>query len=467
MKETHRNPKVSLLILTVVLFGILSVFIGCGFFGHDNNPPSIETITDETITDQTVTLAVNSRKTVEFFITDADDDDTHTVSASSENTTIATVSVADTTVTIKGIAAGSTTVTITATDDSGQDNAAANLVYEVTVIEPQVVASTSSPLTELSLNEAVVTLTLVGLTYDQQTLFYFSQFDAVTVSGIDGIRIKSTNSARVSDTVAKVTLIFSGNIDTDTTLIFTVEASAIAEYDGLPLTAQIPVTDAIDIQGPWLWIVAPTDPNAGGGVSTESDSLAELTDNEITETDVAQNGVNEGDIIGQFQWTSGLINNTHEACKQFCSVSFFGIGRGCATLCWLNNINDVFNALGFGTGGNIKSHTAYALINLVSPSNQNNAVMGVKSGDAIKIWLNGDVIHREAATVLGCRDIHVLGAFDPTVCTPDSDSPTEYSIPVKLKAGDNLLFVKVRQHGDYWGMAVRLLADFTTAIPKR
>ena len=288
MKETHRNPKVSLLILTVVLFGILSVFIGCGFFGHDNNPPSIETLTGETITDQTLTLAVNSRKTVEFFVTDVDDDDTHTVSASSEDTTVATASVADTAVTIKGLAAGSTTVTITATDDSGQDNAASSIVYEVNVIEPHVVASTPLPLTELSLNESVVTLTLVGLTYDQQALFYFSQFDTVTVSGIDDIRIKPTNSARVSDTVAKVSLIFSGNIDTDTTLIFTVEASAIAEYDGPPLTAQIPVTDAIDIQGPWLWIAAPTDPNAGGGVSTEIDSLAEASNGEITETEVAK-----------------------------------------------------------------------------------------------------------------------------------------------------------------------------------
>ena len=204
------------------------------FWTGDNNPPSIETLTDETITDQTLTLAVNSRKTVEFFVTDVDDDDTHTVSASSENTTIATASVADTAVTIKGLAAGSTTVTITATDDSGQDNAASSIVYEVNVIEPQVVASTSSPLTELSLDEGVVTLTLVGLTYDQQALFYFSQFDTVTVSGIDDIRIKPTNSARVSDTVAKVSLIFSGNIDTDTTLIFTVEAGAIAEYDGPP-----------------------------------------------------------------------------------------------------------------------------------------------------------------------------------------------------------------------------------------
>ena len=460
MKETHRNPKVSLLILTVVLFGIFSVLIGCG----DNSRPSIEAITDDTVTDRSLTLAVNSRKTVEFFIADADDDDTHTVSASSENTTVAAVSVDHITAdfTITGVGVGSTTVTVTATDDSGQDNSSAELVFEVTVVEPHVIASTSSPLTELSIKEEnVVTLTLVGLIYKRGSLRH-----GITVNGFHDVGTSEYRLDRVSDTVAEVT--FDGNFDThDAMLTFVVTASALAEYDGPPLTAQIPVTNAIDIQGPWLWIAAPTDPNAGGGVSTEIGSLVEASNGGVTETDVAQNGVNEGDIIGQFQWTSGLINNTHEACKQFCSVSFFGIGKGCATLCWLNNINDVFNALGFGTGGNIKSHTAYALINVVSPSNQNNAVMGVKSDDAIKVWLNGEVIHREAATVLGCRSIHVSGAFDPTVCTPDSDSPTEYSIPVKLKAGDNLLLVKVRQHGDYWGMAVRMIADFATAIPKR
>ena len=53
------------------------------------------------------------------------------------------------------------------------------------------------------------------------------------------------------------------------------------------------------------------------------------------------------------------------------------------------------------------------------------------------------------------------------VCTPDSASPATNSIPVKLRAGDNLLLIKVRQHGDFWDMVVSLAADFTTAIPKR
>ena len=461
MRKTDSSPNVSRLILMVVLFGISFVLIGCGFFEDDNNPPSIQTF-GETTTDRMLTLTVNSRRTVEVYITDADDDDTHTVGASSENTTVATVSVADTTLTIRGIAAGSTTVTVTATDDSGHDNAAASLVYAVTVIEPKVVVSTPAPLTEISLNESVVTLTLVGVTYDRHAASFTS--DAVTVSGIGDVRINRLSSGRISDTVIKVALIFSGNIDTDTTLTFTVAANGIAEYDGPPLTAQIPVVDAIDIQGPWLWMAVPTDPNVGGGVSTETDSLAEGSNGGITETDVAKKGVNEGDIIGQFQWRSGSIRNTHEECEEFCAAIIFG---GCATLCWSNNINDLLNPLGFGTGGNIEAHTAYALINLVSSSNQDNAVIGVKSGDSIKIWLNGEVIHREASTILECRSIHVPVAIDPWVCTPDPDSPSEYAIPVKLKAGDNLLLVKVRQHGDYWGMAVRLVADFTTAIPKR
>ena len=60
-----------------------------------------------------------------------------------------------------------------------------------------------------------------------------------------------------------------------------------------------------------------------------------------------------------------------------------------------------------GTDQNTKAHTAYALINLISPYEQRDAVMEVKSGDAVKVWLNGNVVHREAAESLGCREIDV------------------------------------------------------------
>ena len=487
MKKADRRPKISRSILTSVLLGVSATLFSCGTFEDDNNQPSIGTIADNTITaDQTLTLAVDSRRTVEFFITDADDDDTHTISATSEDSTVAIVSVNkrthDTTLTITGIAVGSTTVTLTATDDSGEDNAIAKPVFlNVTVVEPHIVASTPSPLTDISLYRSAVSLTLVGLIYEGYYSDYFR--DSVTVSGIADLR--SSLVEKVSDSEVRFELSYPtriryasdaeerfqaryvgniGNIDTDVTLTFTVEARAIAGYDGPPLTAQIPVADTIEIQGPWLWLVVPTDPNAGAGVSTEIDSIASASNNAVTETDVAMRGVNEGDMIGQSQWASGSIRYTHGACEEFCERSLFG---GCATLCWWNNVNDTLNTVGFGASDNMNAHTAYALINLVSSSDQNDAIIGVESSDAIKIWLNGEIIHREDATVLECRSIDVTLAWDPTVCTPDSSSPTGYSIPVKLKAGDNLLMVKVRQHGDYWGMVVGLAADFTTEIPNR
>ena len=130
MKKTGRNPKIILLILTTVLLSMSFVFIGCGAFEDDNSQPSIRTITDQT-------LDVDDKITVEVNLTDADIDDIHTINASSDDTIVATVSVNDTSVTITGKTEGMTTITVSATDDSGQDNAAATPVtFKVTVNLP-------------------------------------------------------------------------------------------------------------------------------------------------------------------------------------------------------------------------------------------------------------------------------------------------------------------------------------------
>ena len=111
LKQTLRT------ILLTFLFTLLC-FFGCGAAEDDNSQPSIETITDQT-------LNVGDETTVKVTITDADVDDTHTISAFTDDTTIATVSVSDATLTITAMEAGTTTVTVTATDDSERDNAAA------------------------------------------------------------------------------------------------------------------------------------------------------------------------------------------------------------------------------------------------------------------------------------------------------------------------------------------------------
>ena len=110
----------------------------------------------------------------------------------------------------------------------------------VTANTESVVASTTSPLTEATLHESVVTLTLSGRAYDS---FWTHVSRSVTVSGITGVTFRRHNVDRVSDTVVTVELEFNGtDFDTDATLTFTVGADAIANYNGPALTTQIPVT---------------------------------------------------------------------------------------------------------------------------------------------------------------------------------------------------------------------------------
>ena len=102
-----------------------------------------------------------------------------------------------------------------------------------------ITASVQQPLTEANLHGSVVTLTLSGSTYER------SSWDierALTVSGIDGVTFDRWKVERVSDTVVTIELVFAGNIETDSTLTFTVGAGAIAGYSGNALTATVPVT---------------------------------------------------------------------------------------------------------------------------------------------------------------------------------------------------------------------------------
>ena len=106
-------------------------------------------------------------------------------------------------------------------------------------VTPTITASVEALLTETTLSGSVVTLTLSGATYARSI---FDVRDGVTVSGIDGVTVGTFGLDRVSDTQVTVELTFAGNIDTNTPLIFTVGAEAIAGYNGDALTAQVPVT---------------------------------------------------------------------------------------------------------------------------------------------------------------------------------------------------------------------------------
>ena len=131
------------------------------------------------------------------------------------------------------------TFTVGAEAIAGYNGQALTAQVFVTAIQESLVASTASPLTEANLHGSVVTLTLSGRAYERSP---WDVRDAVAVSGIDGVTVGTFDVDRVSDAEVTVELTFSGNLDTDATLTFTVGAKAIAGYNGQALTAQVPVT---------------------------------------------------------------------------------------------------------------------------------------------------------------------------------------------------------------------------------
>ena len=164
------------------------------------------------------------------------------------------------------------------------------------------------------------------------------------------------------------------------------------------------------ITGPWLWMIVPTDHNQGGAPSIDVDSLAAVSRGAVTEVEVAVNGVTEGDRVENFVWTLGDISP---------------IGS--------NNINDTVTEIGLGKG-DINDHSAYALFSLTSDADRTGVRMLVGSDDAIKVWLNGEVIHKNA------------------VNRPASDYQDTFQ--VDLKKGNNLLLVKVSERAGGWSMFV-------------
>ncbi len=424
MIKTNKFSVVNLLILTTIVFGGSFALIGCG----ENEQPFIETIDNQTI-------AVDARKTLEINIDDPDKKDLHTVSAFSENSNIASVSVnrrnSDTEDTvdlfIKGVAEGNAFITVSATDDSGQDNATFDQVFVVTVVEPEIIVSTPSPLKESSLDVSVVTLNVIGLTFNP-----YLTGASVNVSGIDGV---ASNTTRISDTEVKVKLSYDyTDFFRDSILTFTVSPDAFKEdYRGPSFTAEFPVVADLygHIEGPWLWMIAP-----GGDIDV--DNLSAASNGVITEAWIAQSGVSEGEHFNSLQWTRGRLFPT-TVCGIF--------------LCSSDNVINVVREIGLTNRNQLTQYSAYALINIYSPRNQNNVLMGVGSDDSVKVWLNGSVVYN--------------------IFTQRRTTGIQNRFHVNLNAGNNLLLVKVCNHGwsfnDDWGMFFRIYIstqDYTLSLPK-
>ena len=186
------------------------------------------------------------------------------------------------------------------------------------------------------------------------------------------------------------------------------------------------------ITGPWLWVIAPTEIGQGGANSIDVDSLAFASEGAVTEANIAANGAKVGDALGNHVWTLGEITET---------------GR--------DNVNDLINKIGLVDGRNpastaddidINHHSSYALITLESATNQFGVPMRVGSDDAIKVWLNGEVVHNNPIN-RGANDF-------------------QDKFTVDLKAGDNLLLVKVSEREGHWSMFVGIDAKVTTGYKR-
>ena len=152
------------------------------------------------------------------------------------------------------------------------------------------------------------------------------------------------------------------------------------------------------ITGPWLWAIVP-----GTRLDDRVDFLARATGGAATEIKVATNGAKEGKAVGKSVWT------LH-------SLSAAGG----------NNINQMTDALGWGTGAEIYDHIVYGSVVLDSPAEQQTKML-VGSSDAVKVWLNGELVHQ---------------AF---INRGSGDYQDFY--PVTLESGKNVLLVALDNHG--------------------
>lgn len=183
------------------------------------------------------------------------------------------------------------------------------------------------------------------------------------------------------------------------------------QYVGIDADVTTSATPPIfHIEGEWLWMIAPTEANQGGQASTDIDSLAVASNDDVTEEDVAMNGAAEGDEVGDYAWTLGALPAN-------------------------GDINAMLVELGVTENADFNDVTSYALITLVSEDDVEGAMIGVSSDDSVKVWLNGEEVHN-----------------NPVNRGRGGATSFQDSFAVNLVKGDNLLMIKVSERGGGWGM---------------
>ena len=152
------------------------------------------------------------------------------------------------------------------------------------------------------------------------------------------------------------------------------------------------------IEGPWLWAIVP-----GTLLDKDTDLIAKATGGAATEIKIATFGATEGKAVGDSEWEAHTLAPTGG-----------------------DNINEMTDALGWGFGSDIYDHVVYGTVTLNAPQKQETTML-VGSDDAVKVWLNGELVHYNPVK---------RGAGD-----------FQDAFPVTLKPGVNVLLVAIDNHG--------------------
>ena len=171
-----------------------------------------------------------------------------------------------------------------------------------------------------------------------------------------------------------------------------------------------PTPYPLHITGEYVWMIAPTESGQGGQASTDIDSLAVASNDDVTEEMVAMNGATEGDEVGDYAWTLGQLPAD-------------------------GNINAMLVELGVTNNADFNDVTSYAVITLVADEDMEGVMMGVNSDDSVKVWLNGEVVHN-----------------NPVNRGRGNAQSWQDQFAVNLVQGDNILMIKVSERGGGWGM---------------
>ena len=152
------------------------------------------------------------------------------------------------------------------------------------------------------------------------------------------------------------------------------------------------------IEGPWLWAIVP-----GTLGNRDTDLIAKATGGAATEIKISTFGATEGKAVGDSEWEAHTLAPTGG-----------------------DNINEMTDALGWGFGSDIYDHVVYGTVTLNAPQKQETTML-VGSDDAVKVWLNGEMVHYNPVK---------RGAGD-----------FQDAFPVTLKPGVNVLLVAIDNHG--------------------